>query len=106
MAKQGRLDLARLLIELGADVKAKCKGMPVVRGAGWDQQVDGESDGGAGSIGFAVGQGNGWCEVTWANGGTYLYRVAPKPGKYSLACSTTHEPATEKVIPTVRESWH
>lgn len=178
VAKQGRLDLARLLIELGADVKAKCKarspreqrlmpatartrrrcpaaraacgvcgpparalasqgqpqqhrprpapcrahaafpsghptrvrpscpqGLPVVRGAAWDKDVDGDSDGGAGSIGFAVAQGNGWCEVTWASGGTYLYRISPKPGKYTLACSEsdTKEPATEKLLPMVRE---
>lgn len=66
--------------------------------------MDGDSDGGAGGIGFAVAQGNGWCEVTWANGGTYLYRVSPKPGKYTLACSEsdTKEPATEKLLPLVR----
>lgn len=76
----------------------------MVRGAAWDKEVDGDSDGGPGNIGFAVAQGNGWCEVTWTGGGTYLYRISPKPGKYTLACSEsdTKEPATEKLLPLVR----
>ena len=35
------------------------QGLPVVRGPHWDKVVDGESDGGRGTLGFAVSQDNG-----------------------------------------------
>ena len=98
-ARSGQLALAKLLIGLGSDVKAKCKGLPVIRGAHWDRVVDGDSDGGRGNLGFAVSQDNGWCSVTWTGGGVYLYKINPAPGKFTLSAAETMERVTEAMVP-------